>query len=168
MFFLENRDDFNELPSRRDMQKAPTFWNLMSGLLFGSEPTHYEATDPGLERMRRMQAGYDALNEAARGEAPKPSAVREIADELVDHVKSAVAKVRAPTKLSLAVTWLAGVLQHGPVPQVDVESRGRDAGYTPKMLKQAKAKLRAASARKGRNHWVWLLPMAQGPKNGQR
>jgi hypothetical protein len=164
VFHIENEydPDQGDYPSNRQIAKTGSglFWNLMSDLP-GNKPQHYEPVDPQLARMRASVEHYAKLNAVARGEAPATGIVEKV-------IEAVRAVVRPPAKLSLAVEWLAEVLQHGPVPQVDVETRGRDAGFTLKMLKEAKGKLKAISSRKGRNYWVWQLPVAVVPKEGQR
>jgi hypothetical protein len=107
---------------------------------------------PVILEIRRYQAAIDAAN------AP-PSPVAE--GEVV------VVAGKPATKTALAKAFLADMLQHGPVPATVIEAAGRECGFNLKMLKDVKKRMRIVSARKGRNHFVWQLPMAKVADDGQ-
>jgi len=179
--------DFNQIPSARQIarQGSGLFWNMAASILApGSETVHYEPPNQFVEYMRRNIAHYQGQTVAPRPRRGFEWLIAKVASIVAAVPKGAVAspisvvastpdgaKVnlrivtdKPETKIKRATQWLAEVLQHGPVPQTEVEARGLDAGYNLKMLKAAKAKLLAISVRKGRKHWVWQLSVVKKPQ----
>lgn len=143
--------DFNAVPERHE--RTGTFWGWMAPVL-GVEPERYPRPDPIVAELDAV-VRRDARIAVANG---RPT-VRELVGEAVDLVVDVV-----KTKTEQAREWLSAALQHGPVDAKTIESEGHKAGFTLKMLKQLKSKMRIASVRKGRKHWVWTLPLAKAPK----
>jgi len=122
------------------------------GMIFGGRMSD----DARWEAMRRREAAIAALN------GPKPpTPLQAIAGDLADMVKDTVKRL---TKTDKAKAWLAGRLQQGPVDATTIEAEGRNAGFTLKLLKIVKKRLRVVSVRKGANNWRWQLPMATKAK----
>jgi hypothetical protein len=111
---------------------------------------------PNILLIREYQRRIDAAN-APLVPATSEAETGQLADVPVVRV----------TKSERARTWLAQVLQHGPVPQKQIEAQAIADFIGSKALKTAKRKLRVQSIRKGRSHWVWALPMANAPDDGR-
>jgi hypothetical protein len=164
--FIPSGSQFdNEVPAPHH-RKNSVFWSFLQpvlGLPAEHLPWDNDGVSPNMARIRE----YEARRAEANNAVPPQVTLGDLASEAVTHVVEAVrGKVKKPTKLSLAVTWLSSELQQGPQPQTELEEKGLKAGYNLKMLKAAKKKLKVESTRKGRSSWAWRLPFAK-VKGGQ-
>jgi hypothetical protein len=176
--YIENagEHDANGIPRARERQGD--YWSWISGFLglrppvsaildsndgarpfFGAlgGPVHTGLMDNDMrwEAMRRRERRIAEANNSV----PFKPTLGEVLGEVVE-------AVRRVTKTDRAKAWLAERLRQGPVAQQVIEAEGRDQGFTLKLLKVVKKRLRVVSVRKGANNWRWQLPMASKPKGG--
>jgi hypothetical protein len=157
-------DSFNGLPEPRE--RRGLFWSLVGPLLgladaSASTPARFLGLDANrygidwqIDAVARRDRRIAELNNAV----PYRPTLGEVVSEVVE-------AVRRLTKTDKAKAWLAERLRQGPVAQQVIEAEGRKEGFTLKLLKVAKKRLRVVSVRKGANVWRWQLPMASKPKD---
>jgi len=152
--FIPSGSQFdNQIPDGHQ-RKGSVFWSFLQPMLRLPEehlPWHNEGVSPAIMRIREYEARRLAANNATLPQVT----LADLASDAVEHVREAVRRV---TKTEKARAWLSERLQHGPVDAATIETEGLKAGFTLKMLKQVKEKLRVVSVRKGANFWRWRLP----------
>jgi hypothetical protein len=149
---VENTEDYNELPDA--YQRRGTYWNLVSKLL--GVPQRYDGidtdyVDPAILRMRQ----WEALRQPPR--VTVADLVSEAGTHVADAIRETLKKIKPTTKTEAAATWLREVLSKGPLRQTDVVERGIAAGFSNKVLKDAKKRAKVVSSRNGRSNWLWRL-----------
>jgi hypothetical protein len=157
-------DDFNGVPE--PSKRRGLFWEWTAGLLGlpdASDTVPLRFQGLGASRDNDVNWQIDAVARRDRRIAELNNAVpfRPTFGEVVSEMVEAVRRV---TKTDRAKAWLAERLQEGPVAQQVIEAEGRKAGFTLKLLKVVKKRLRVVSVRKGANNWRWQLPMAMKAK----
>ena len=130
MVYIENAEhgdgrDFNQFPERRGMATAGFFWNWLAGLL-GIPGDFAEPVDPALAKIRRMQAGYDAMNAAARGEVAAVPVGAHVIKVVAEVAQAVVDKVKSASALDTASAWLLEQLATGPKGATDLLSPPRN------------------------------------------
>jgi hypothetical protein len=89
----------------------------------------------------------------------------EVLSEVVEAVREAV-KLRKPTELQRAKTWLQETLSGGPMLATAVEKLAIKAGISKRTLRRAAKSVKVQSRRKGRGPWVWS-PLQAESHDGQ-
>jgi hypothetical protein len=159
MVFIPSRpaDDFNQIPEPHQRRGNP-FWEFMRPV-FGLPEERYGASPVGpldweLDAVGRRDARIAELNKP-------PTPLQAIAEELVDHAKTAVKKVPA---LKRATDFLAKVLDAGPVAEKEVMRLARLEGLSEKTVKRARSKLKVKTTKKGRGGWLLSMTRTEtGP-----
>ena len=165
---IDNRDDFNDLPDRRAMASAPTYWNWVGQILSGVGG-HPEPPDRRIEQLRKNAAAY---------EAQRPSVIAEIVAEAVDVAREAVSsafarvpipgKAKAKTEIARATEWLIVALAGqvgGQLGAVEVERLAKEAGISMRTLRRASKVAGIKHVRNPDKTWSWRLIRAR-PKAG--
>lgn len=167
MLYIENAqyEDPNALPTRQEVHKAGTglFFNLMAGL-FGTAADHHEPVDPALAKIRRMQAGYDAMNAAARGEVAAVPVGAHVIKVVAEVAQAVVDKVKSASALDGASAWLLDKLQNGPVAATVLERMADDDKIARRTLERARRKLGLTPRRINRRSF-WMLPDRESAKD---
>jgi hypothetical protein len=153
MFMLPDHDseDFNRLPSRREMACQAIYWNWISQILGSSVGGHIERENERIAALRKNAEHYDRQR--------KPSLVSEIIAEAVDHVVSVLPApiARALTARERVMEWLRETLANGPIAATVLEKMADEAGVKRRTLERARRKL-GLKPRRINGRSFWLLP----------
>jgi hypothetical protein len=148
------------LPSPKE--RRGLFWQL-AGPLVGLRQEHHPrpgSLDWQLDAIARRDQRIVEANKP-------PSIASEIVVELVGHVKEVVKKLRKPTELQRARTWLQETLAGEPMLATTVEKLAVKAGISKRTLRRAAKSAKVRSRRKGRGPWVWSLVQAETQEGQQ-
>jgi hypothetical protein len=157
--FVAGRD--NEIPEPRE--RRGLFWEWTAGMLSlpdasATVPLRFQGLGANRYDVNWQIDAVARRDEKIRRLNLPPTKGEVVAGIVGDVVEAVKAKLRKPTKTAAAAEWLATVLQHGPVPQKDIEAMAKKEGISSKPLKLAKGRLKVKSTRKGRSSWAWMLP----------
>jgi len=154
MFLLPDHDqeDFNRLPSRREMSSHGLYWNWVGSILQGVGG-HAERENQRIAALRRNAEHYDRQR--------RPSVVAEIIAEAVDVVASLPVVMKAATARERAGAWLREQLATGPLAAPEVERRVRDSGLALKTVRRA-GKAMGVKPQRRKAAWWWSLPAQDG------
>ncbi len=157
IFYIENRsddpaDDFNQLPSRRQMASAPQYWNWVGSILGNVVGGHAEAENRRIEVLRKNAEAYERQRQ--------PTILQEIVSEAVDHIVEVV--VPAPIRKAMkakerAKIWLLEQLASGPKAATALTAAAKEAGISSRTIERARKALKLKPRRSQGRVW-WTLP----------
>lgn len=91
----------------------------------------------------------------------------EIETRTADDIMAAGGKIKQ-TGAETAKSWLQDVLHAGPLPASEVERQARAEGFSNKMLRQAREKLKIKPQKQGfGDGWSWALPGNEDAQDAQ-
>jgi hypothetical protein len=160
--FIPSGSQFdNEIPAPHQ-RKGSVFWSFLQPVV-GLQPEHEPWHNEGVSREIAEIRAYEARRVEANNSLPPQVTLADLASEAVTHLVDAVkAKVRKPTELQRAKTWLQDTLSGGPMLATAVEKLAIKAGISKRTLRRAAKSAKVQSRRKGRGPWVWTPLQAEG------
>jgi hypothetical protein len=147
---IENRDDFNELPSRREMTGASLYWSMVASVLGNSVAPHVERPDPGLEALRKNGEHY----------AKQRPVIAELAGAVVADAVAGLVPAKPQTEIARATEWLAATLNGqlgGRLPSKQVETLAVKAGISLRTLRRAAKSAGIRHVRNRDKSWSYVL-----------